>query len=136
MAVLAPRPAGFNDAARAAVGAGLAGAAAAGWAVMAASSYLGGSLVYRHRTGVDLSGKELEPRQFTAVLAEGELGTEPRRALAHGVAVVLARVGGSIYDAGTLQELGQALQTRRAQLRRSRLVQARHWLKRETLRRL
>jgi uncharacterized membrane protein len=136
MAVLAPRPAGFNDAARAAVGTGLAGAAAAalagladwqfthdnarrvglvhgtlntaatalyclswaqrrrgagrrarwagaaGWAVMAASSYLGGSLVYRHRIGVDHSDKELEPRQFTAVLAESELGAEPRRAQA------------------------------------------------------
>jgi nitrite reductase/ring-hydroxylating ferredoxin subunit len=72
----------------------------AGWAVMAASSYLGGSLVYRHRIGVDHSDKELEPRQFTAVLAEGELGAEPRRALAHGVAVVLARAGGSIYALG------------------------------------
>ena len=32
-------------------------ASAAGWAVMAASSYLGGSLVYRHRIGVDHSDK-------------------------------------------------------------------------------
>jgi hypothetical protein len=43
---------------------------------------------------------------------------------------------GAYLDAGQLQALGQALQTRQAQLRRSRLVQARHWLKRETLRRL
>lgn len=154
MAVLAPRPAGFKDAARAAVGAGLAGATvaalagladwqfthdnarrvglvhgtlnaaatglyslswvqrrrgadhrarwagAAGWAVMAASSYLGGSLVYRHRIGVDHSDKELEPRQFTPVLAEGELGTEPRQVQAHGIAVVLARADGAIYALG------------------------------------
>ena len=67
---------------------------------MAASSYLGGSLVYRHRIGVDHSDKELEPRQFTAVLAESELGTEPRPAQAHGVTVVLARAGGAIYALG------------------------------------
>lgn len=39
-------------------------------------------------------------------------------------------------DTGRLRALGQALQARQGQLRRSRLVQARHWLKRETLRRL
>jgi hypothetical protein len=43
---------------------------------------------------------------------------------------------GAYLDAGQLHALGHALQTRQAQLRRSRLVQARHWLKRETLRRL
>lgn len=41
---------------------------------------------------------------------------------------------GAYLDVGKLQALGQALQTRQAQLRHSRLIQARHWLKRETLR--
>ncbi|HEX5295970.1 MAG TPA: hypothetical protein VFW50_03190 [Streptosporangiaceae bacterium] len=43
---------------------------------------------------------------------------------------------GAYLGTDELQALGQALQARQAQLRRSRLVQARHWLKRETLRRL
>lgn len=43
---------------------------------------------------------------------------------------------GAYLGTDKLQALGQALQARQAQLRRSRLVQARHWLKRETLRRL
>jgi nitrite reductase/ring-hydroxylating ferredoxin subunit len=42
----------------------------------------------------------MKPRQFTPVLAEGELGTEPRQVQAHGIAVVLARAGGVIYALG------------------------------------
>jgi len=39
-------------------------------------------------------------------------------------------------DAAKLEAVGQALHARQAQLRASRLTRARHWLKRETLRRL
>lgn len=44
----------------------------------------------------------------------------------------LPRTGDPYLDVGKLQALGQALQTRQAQLRHSRPIQARHWLKQET----
>ncbi len=78
--------------------------AAAGYALTIAGSYLGGSLVYRHRLGVDhsdrpeLVGDGLRLREFTPVaplddLAEGK----PCRFVADEVAVVLVRRGDVVY---------------------------------------
>lgn len=44
-----------------------------GYVTVLFSGFLGGTLVYRHQIGVDHTDHGLDPSQFTAVLAEGEL---------------------------------------------------------------
>lgn len=81
--------------------------AAAGYALTVASSYLGGSLVYRHRLGVDhseqpeLVGDGLRLREFTAVARLEDLTeSNPRRFVADEVPVVLVRRGDVVYAVG------------------------------------
>jgi len=72
-----------------------------GYAAVTSSAYLGGSLVSRHRIGVDHADRQLEPRQFVAALAAAELiEGEPRRVDADGVAVVLVRSHGQVHALG------------------------------------
>jgi nitrite reductase/ring-hydroxylating ferredoxin subunit/uncharacterized membrane protein len=73
----------------------------AGYAMTLTSAYLGGVLVYRHRIGVDHADRQLEPRDFVAVLPAAELAEgRPRAADAGGVTVVLVRSGGRIHALG------------------------------------
>ena len=75
--------------------------AAAGYAVTVASSYLGGTLSYRHGLGTDHAARDLAPRAFTPVLAEGELADGEVRAVGvDGVPVVLVADGGRTYALG------------------------------------
>jgi nitrite reductase/ring-hydroxylating ferredoxin subunit/uncharacterized membrane protein len=72
-----------------------------GYALLSGSAYLGGMLVYRHRVGVDHSDAELEPREFVAVLAEGDLPDgRPISVEADGVPVVLVRERGGVHGLG------------------------------------
>lgn len=73
-------------------------AALLGYPVIMASGFLGGSLVYRHRVGVDQTDSQLDPRHFTPVLAERELtDNRPHRVRAGDVEVVLVRADGRIH---------------------------------------
>lgn len=72
-----------------------------GYAVLQATAYVGGHLVYRHRLGVDHADRGLEPRRFTAVLAVDELVEDrPRRVDVEGTRVVLVRSGGVVHALG------------------------------------
>ena len=85
--------------------------ACAGFAVAAAGAYLGGSLVFGERIGVNRAAGVAAPEGFTPVLAEGELREgEPRRVEAGGVPVLLVRSGGRIHAlADTCAHLGCSL---------------------------
>ncbi|MBE3007678.1 Rieske 2Fe-2S domain-containing protein [Microbispora sp. NEAU-D428] len=73
-------------------------AALLGYPVIMTSGFLGGTLVYRHRIGVDQTGRQLDPRHFTPVLAERDLtDNRPHRARAGDVDVVLVRADGRIH---------------------------------------
>jgi nitrite reductase/ring-hydroxylating ferredoxin subunit/uncharacterized membrane protein len=72
-----------------------------GYGLMAAAAYLGGDLVSRHRVGVDHADRRLIPREFVAVLADGELRErQPVRVDAAGRSVLLVRSGGTIHALG------------------------------------
>lgn len=72
-----------------------------GYGAVLVSSYIGGSLVFRHRIGVDHADVRLEPRGFVAVLPDGELVEgQPRAVQADGVAVVLVRSNGVVHALG------------------------------------
>ncbi|MEU8056910.1 Rieske 2Fe-2S domain-containing protein [Microbispora bryophytorum] len=69
-----------------------------GYPVIMAGGFLGGTLVHRHRIGVDQTSGQLEPRHFTPVLAERDLtGNRPHRVRAGDVDVVLVRADGRIH---------------------------------------
>jgi nitrite reductase/ring-hydroxylating ferredoxin subunit/uncharacterized membrane protein len=71
-----------------------------GFAVLIASAYLGGRLVYHHRIGIDHAQREA-PEGFGRALLETELVEgRPRRAEVGGVSVVLVRHHGGIYALG------------------------------------
>ena len=71
--------------------------AAAGYAVVLASGYLGGVLSYRHRLGVDHSGGSREPRRFTPVADVADLPDgQPHGVDVDGVPVVLVRSDGAV----------------------------------------
>jgi nitrite reductase/ring-hydroxylating ferredoxin subunit/uncharacterized membrane protein len=73
-------------------------AALFGYPVIMASGFLGGTLVYRHRVGVDQTERQLDPRHFTPVLAERDLtDNRPHRVRAGDVEVVLVRADGRIH---------------------------------------
>ncbi len=75
--------------------------ATAGWVLTAASSYLGGTLSYRHLLGTDHADRSAEPRTFTPVadltdLPEGE----PVGVRAAGVSAVVLRDGEQVRAVG------------------------------------
>lgn len=68
-----------------------------GYLFVLAGGYLGGSLVSRHQIGVDHSDHQLEPRTYTAVLAERDLPDgEPTEVSVAGTTVTLVRSGGRL----------------------------------------
>lgn len=72
-----------------------------GYGLAIASSYLGGTLVFRHRVGVDHSDGRLMPRVFVPVLAEPALPEDTPTAVdCSGVPVVLIRHQGRISALG------------------------------------
>lgn len=72
-----------------------------GYGIELTSGYLGGTLVSRHRIGVDHADRRLRPRHFVTVLADSELHEGDRvRVDAAGVAVLLVRSGGRIHALG------------------------------------
>src|SRR5262249_58537363 len=69
----------------------------AGFAAMCAAAYLGGTLVYRQRIGVDHSERQRSAR-FVPVLADHELSEGAIRRVEVGeIRVVLTRRGGAIH---------------------------------------
>lgn len=72
-----------------------------GYGLTIASSYIGASLVFRHRIGVDHTDGRLLPRVFVPVLAESELSQDSPTAVdCSGVRVVLIRHRGGISAVG------------------------------------
>lgn len=72
-----------------------------GYGLTIVASYLGGSLVFRHRVGVDHADGRLTPRGFVPVLAESELTEDsPSLVDCSGVPVVLIRHEGRISALG------------------------------------
>jgi nitrite reductase/ring-hydroxylating ferredoxin subunit/uncharacterized membrane protein len=76
--------------------------AGAGFAVVIASAYLGGRLVFHHRIGVDHAQRDGEQeREFERMLPEASLREgQPQRVDVRGVGVVLVRHQGRIYALG------------------------------------
>lgn len=69
-----------------------------GYAVVAVGAYLGGTLVYEERVGVDHAPRQGLPPDFVPVLDEGELAeNQPKKVEANGVPVVLVRQGAQIF---------------------------------------
>lgn len=65
------------------------------------SGFLGGSLVSRHRVGVDHADRRLVPRRFTDALPEDQLPErQPVGVEVDGMAIVLVRSGGQIHALG------------------------------------
>lgn len=76
-------------------------AGVAGYALVMASGYLGGSLVSRHRVGVDHADRRLLPRQFADALPESQLHErQPVKVTVEGMSVLLVRSAGRIYALG------------------------------------
>lgn len=82
---------------------------ALGYGLSVSSSFLGGTLVFRHQIGVDHSGNELGPPDFLPVLPVNDLPPgQPHKVDADGVGIVLIRdhdhegngEGGRIYAVG------------------------------------
>jgi nitrite reductase/ring-hydroxylating ferredoxin subunit/uncharacterized membrane protein len=72
--------------------------AALGYAVAAASAYLGGELVFQHRIGVDHAATSPPPPEWTSVYPVAELPEEtPRGVDVDGLPVVLVRHGTPCY---------------------------------------
>jgi nitrite reductase/ring-hydroxylating ferredoxin subunit/uncharacterized membrane protein len=64
------------------------------------AAYLGGHLVYGEQIGVDhtATADQDQPKEYTAVLAEGDLVEEkPTKVVADGVSVVLVKRGNTIH---------------------------------------
>ncbi|UOY01897.1 Rieske 2Fe-2S domain-containing protein [Blastococcus sp. PRF04-17] len=75
--------------------------AAAGYAVVLTSGYLGGVLSYRHRLGTDHAVQANEPRRFVPVADVSELvDGEPLAVEADGVPVVLVATDGRVRAVG------------------------------------
>jgi nitrite reductase/ring-hydroxylating ferredoxin subunit/uncharacterized membrane protein len=93
VAALSLRRAGSRELGRAFAG--------AGFIVVSAAAYLGGSLVFQRRIGVDHAERPEFSQDFVAVLAEADLregGT--RTVMAHGASIALVRRGGRVFAVG------------------------------------
>jgi len=82
-----------------------------GYAIACGSAYLGGSLVYSEKIGVDHADRHELPGDFVAVLPEKDLPeNQPRRVEVQGVKVLLVRQNGRVYALGeTCAHLGGPL---------------------------
>jgi nitrite reductase/ring-hydroxylating ferredoxin subunit/uncharacterized membrane protein len=87
------------------------GLAMLGYAVSSAAAYLGGHLVYGEQVGVDHTAAQEMPKEFVAVLPEGELNEgEMKKVDADGVPVLLVRRNGEIHAiAHTCSHMGGPL---------------------------
>lgn len=64
----------------------------AGYAIVSFGAYLGGELSLGHQIGVKHTVTPIEPSgDFVAVLADSELGSEPKTAMLDGIALLLSR---------------------------------------------
>jgi len=73
----------------------------ASYGVLMASGYLGGSLAYEEKVGADHADRSDLPEEWTAVLADDELGEgQLRKVEAGGVSVLLVRQDGQIFALG------------------------------------
>jgi nitrite reductase/ring-hydroxylating ferredoxin subunit/uncharacterized membrane protein len=71
---------------------------ALGYAVMSYAAHLGGKLVYEQRVGVDRTGGQAFPEQFTAVLPETSLiEGKLTRAMYQGTPILLVRRGDRLF---------------------------------------
>jgi nitrite reductase/ring-hydroxylating ferredoxin subunit len=69
-----------------------------GYAIVSASAYLGGHLVYGERIGVNHATETLPEPEFTPALADADLKEgEPQRVEVNGAPVFLLRQGGRIH---------------------------------------
>lgn len=76
-------------------------AGAAGYCAVLASGYLGATLVFRHRIGVDHADEGLEPRDYAPALPVAELPEGcPTPVDVEGVGIVLVRLDGRIHAVG------------------------------------
>jgi nitrite reductase/ring-hydroxylating ferredoxin subunit/uncharacterized membrane protein len=67
------------------------------------SAYLGGTLVYKHRVGVNHAPKPSGPREWTPIMSETDLPeSQPRRIDVEGAPVLLYRYGGTVYAIGAV----------------------------------
>ena len=74
------------------------GVAALAFGVLNVSAYLGGHLVYAEQVGVDHTGGQEAPEDWTPVLTAAELPeSSPRRVEADGTGVLLVRRGARIH---------------------------------------
>ena len=72
--------------------------AALGYALMSYAAHLGGKLVYDHRVGVDRTDGQEFPKEFVAVLPEGNLKDSTlTRVLHNNVPILLVRRGERIF---------------------------------------
>ncbi len=87
------------------------GLAMLGYAVSSAAAYLGGHLVFGEQIGVDHTAAQEMPKEFVAVLPEGELGEgEMKKVDAEGVPVLLVRRDGEVHAiAHTCSHMGGPL---------------------------
>jgi nitrite reductase/ring-hydroxylating ferredoxin subunit len=87
------------------------GYAALGYAVAAASAYLGGELVFQQRIGVDHAADVQPPQDWTPIYATTELPSDtPRGVAVNGMQVVLVRKDTEIYALnGVCSHLGGPL---------------------------
>jgi nitrite reductase/ring-hydroxylating ferredoxin subunit/uncharacterized membrane protein len=77
------------------------GLALTGYAIGAASAWLGGHLVFREQIGVDHAVGTKPPEEWTDVLDASELREgEPRRAIAGDARVLLVRRGDEVFAIG------------------------------------
>ena len=73
------------------------GFAMLGYAVSSAAAYLGGHLVFGEQVGVNHAAAQEMPKEFVAVMAEGELAEgQMKRVDAAGVPVLLVRCEGEV----------------------------------------
>ncbi len=82
-----------------------------GYALAFVSAYLGGSLVYEQKIGVDHAQREPQPEEFVPVLPESELAeNSPRVVEVNGIKVMLVRKGEQIFAlADTCSHMGGPL---------------------------
>lgn len=77
------------------------GVAALGYVIASAAAYLGGTLVYRDRIGVDHADRNTLPREFVRVLREADLAEgRLRRAEVGAARILLVRRGTRVYALG------------------------------------
>lgn len=72
-----------------------------GFAIVMASAWLGGTLIYDEKVGVDHAQRGAKPKDWTPVLPENELReNEPHKASADGIEIFLVKKNGRVFAIG------------------------------------